>query len=1180
MFSVKSAGQKEFMKEAVIGCVIVAAILLFGTIITGRNASEDTESAVHAVSLMYLDELAERRAQVVSSTLAGYAANMDAAVGLLTTDDLASVAKLQAYQARMKQLYGLEKFAFVDSDGLIYTSRGTRTDIQLYKFDYNHIAGPEVSLKNADGAKKAVIAMPVDRLSLEGKTLVACFMEIDMGRMLRSLSLQTDNNNTTFCNIYTRKGSALSDMVLGGLASEDNLLEALGHAEFKKGHSFQSVAADFEDGRAGVVSFTYGTIRETLCYVPIKGTDWMLTYLVRDSVINEQISPIADGIARRSLAQSALTAVALLAVFAVLYLQSRRAAQMTLEKEVSEAENRGKQQELEEQLALQEELLAQEQNKAQQENVINSLAANYRSVYYVDLDTDDAVCYRADDPLEDAPNLGEHFPYHQTFTSYGERFVNPEYQGEFFRFIEPGEIRRHLAEESVFNYRYLAKHHGEERYEQLRISAANTVANETGMVVHAVCMGFADVDAEMRRDLQRKQELENAVQAARESGEAAEAANQAKSAFLSMMSHEIRTPINAVIGMNEMILRESAEENVLTYAENARAASMSLLSIINDILDFSKIEAGKMDILPAEYALPSLVNDLVNLVRLRAEEHGLALYVKVDPDTPNTLFGDEIRVKQIITNILTNAVKYTEKGSVSFSIGFHQTAPDEIALDVSVTDTGRGIKAEDIEKLFAAFNRLDAEKTRNIEGTGLGLNITQQLLALMGSRLEVRSVLGKGSTFSFSLPQKVVDWEGVGDLSAALKRMEAKRVRRHAGFVAPNARILVVDDAPMNIAVISGLLRRTRIFVDTASSGEECIEKFGANQYDLVFLDHRMPGMDGMETLGELRRLYPGKAKDTPIISLTANAVFGAKEEYLAAGFADYLSKPVMPDALDEMILKHLPADKLVFTSVDEDDEDTPLPDWLSDIPLISTRRGVEFCGGNQEYLDALKIFAASIEERADELERLYKSHDYKEYTVKVHALKSMAKSIGAAELSELAAEMEEAGKNRDIAALTAGAEVLLSLYRSLNEPLKRLTEETPKQADGAEAEKTLVTDRRHTLLLVDDDEDFLALVTRWLKKDYAVTAVNSGSKALKYLEKERPDLVLLDYEMPEMNGADVLEQIRETQRLHDLPVAFLTGTEDKENIRKAEHLHPDGFLPKSMGKKGLLMGIATFFER
>ncbi|MBR6343219.1 MAG: cache domain-containing protein [Selenomonadaceae bacterium] len=279
---------------------------MLGTIVTGRNASEDTETAVHAVSMMYLDELAERRGQVVSSTLSNYAASMNAAVGLLTPQDLSSIANLQAYQARMKQLYGLEKFAFVDSDGLIYTSRGTRTDIQLYRFDYKHIAGSEVSLKDVDGAQKVVIAMPVDQLALEGKTLVACFMEIDMNRMLKNLSLQTDNKNTTFCNIYTRKGDALTNMVLGGLASETNLLEALSNATFGRGNSFQSVAADFEAGKHGVVSFTYGNIRETLCYVPIKDTDWMITYLVRDSIINEQISSIADGIAKRSLVQSAL----------------------------------------------------------------------------------------------------------------------------------------------------------------------------------------------------------------------------------------------------------------------------------------------------------------------------------------------------------------------------------------------------------------------------------------------------------------------------------------------------------------------------------------------------------------------------------------------------------------------------------------------------------------------------------------------------------------------------------------------------------------------------------------------------------------------------------------------------------------------------------------------------------
>ena len=916
-----------------------------------------------------------------------------------------------------------------------------------------------------------------------------------------------------------------------------------------------------------------------MCYVPIKNTDWLLTYLVRESVISDQISSLSDSIVGRSLLQSLLTALALLVAFTVMLLQMKQASQATLEKEISEAENRGKQQELEEQLALQEELLAQEQTKAQQDSMIKSLAVDYRSVYYINLDNDEGICYRKG-TVPGAPDVGEHFPFLEKFRKYGELFVKEDYRDEFLRIIEPDEIRRRLAETPILTYRFLAKHGEGERFERLRISSANPETNEKNPKIQAVCMGFADIDEEMRKSMQQSEKLKDTLQAA-------EDANKAKSSFLSRMSHEIRTPINAVIGMNEMILRETKDENVLTYARNARAASMSLLSIINDILDFSKIEAGKMDILPAEYELASMVNDLVNLIRLRADERGLALHVRVNPETPHSLIGDEVRIKQIITNILTNAVKYTEKGSVSFSVGFHQTAADEIALDVAVTDTGRGIREEDMEKLFAAFDRLETDKTRNVEGTGLGINITQQLLQIMGSRLEVRSVYGEGSTLSFSLPQKVADWKGIGDLTEALKHVEEKHVGRKAGFTAPDARILVVDDAPMNIAVVSGLLRRTKIFVDTAACGEECVEKFGENHYDLVLLDHRMPGMDGIETLQTLKTLYPGKLKGTPVISLTANTIFGAKEEYLAAGFADYLSKPVMPDELDTMLLKYLPPEKIILAEEDgaepEADTDTPLPEWLGDIPLISTRRGVEFCGSNQDYLEALKIFASSIEERADELETLYKAHDYANYTVKVHALKSMAKSIGAAEISEMAAEMEDAGRKRDLAALTAGADVLLSLYRSLSEPLKRLTEspsetEPPAPAEDKDAEAPAVR-RRHTLLLVDDDEDFLALSKRWLKNDYSVTAVHSGKEALEYLEGNRPDLMLLDYEMPEMDGPAVLESIRKTPGLEDLPVVFLTGTEDREHVKRAEDLRPEGFLTKSMGKKGLLMGLEAFFD-
>ena len=667
--------------------------------------------------------------------------------------------------------------------------------------------------------------------------------------------------------------------------------------------------------------------------------------------------------------------------------------------------------------------------------------------------------------------------------------------------------------------------------------------------------------------------LEKTTKELEEMAVQADAANAAKSEFLSQMSHEIRTPINAVLGMNEMILRESKDENVLRYAENARVAGLSLLGIISDILDFSKIEAGRMDIVPCEYELSSLINDLVNLISHRVEEKGLQLVVSVNPTTPRLLFGDEIRIKQIITNLLTNAAKYTEKGSVRFLIDYQKTAQDEITLFVSVQDTGIGIRQENIHKLFQAFDRIDKNRARQIEGTGLGINITQQLLHLMGSGLKVESTYGEGSTFSFSLVQKVTNWDGIGNYKDAIGQVKKKRVERKAQFTAENARILVVDDAPMNLDVISGLLRRTLIKVDTADSGAACIERFGQNTYDLVFLDHRMPNMDGIETLQRMKELYGEDLRGVPVISLTANAVAGAREQYIEAGFVDYLTKPVIPHELEAMLQKHLPEEKVLFRVPEEEEPAGPkLPLWLEEVPLLDVEQGVEFCGGVKEYLDALGIFAKSIRQRADEIEDCYRRRDWENYTIKVHALKSMTKSIGAASLSELAAELEDAGIREEETAILAGTEVLLSLYRDLAQPLSRL------EPLAAEIKVSGNENARH-ILLVDDDEDFLALVSRWLKKEYRVSAIHSGEQALEYLQTVRPDLILLDYAMPGMSGLDVLREIRRNPETQNLSVLFLTGTEDREIVKNAEQLRPEGYLLKSVGKSGLLMGVSRFFD-
>ena len=397
-------------------------------------------------------------------------------------------------------------------------------------------------------------------------------------------------------------------------------------------------------------------------------------------------------------------------------------------------------------------------------------------------------------------------------------------------------------------------------------------------------------------------------------------ATKSKSDFLASMSHEIRTPINSVLGMNEMILRESKEADIRKYAEDIQQAGNMLLSLINNILDFSKIESGKMEIMPVKYDLGMVLNDLKIFVSNRAKNKGLDLIIKASPDIPRTLYGDEIRIKQIVTNILTNAVKYTDTGSVTFEVDFDKADERSILLNIAVTDTGEGMKQEDLNKLFSPFERIDELRNRHIEGTGLGMSIVQQLLAMMGSRLKVKSEYGKGSTFSFTIRQEVIDWGELGDFSATLLAPKTDEENRDKElFTAPKAKILVVDDIKMNLNVIVGLLKRTKIRVDVALTGAEAVEMVKKTNYDIVFIDHMMPDMDGIETLETIKKDRFALCRNKPMVALTANAISGAREFYLEKGFVDYLSKPVNSKLLEKMIIDHLPKE-LIATGGNRDE--------------------------------------------------------------------------------------------------------------------------------------------------------------------------------------------------------------------------------------------------------------------
>ena len=538
--------------------------------------------------------------------------------------------------------------------------------------------------------------------------------------------------------------------------------------------------------------------------------------------------------------------------------------------------------------------------------------------------------------------------------------------------------------------------------------------------------------------------------------ETALAANKAKSQFLAQMSHEIRTPINAVLGMNEMILRESKSNTILEYAKNIQSAGRTLLTLINSILDFSKIEDGKMEIISVRYETWNLINDLINMTVERAKKKGLDFKTEIDSSLPKSLYGDDVRIRQIITNILTNAIKYTEKGSVTLKIGGKQIDSDVFELEVKVQDTGIGIRAEDMDKLFQSFQRLDNEKTRNIEGTGLGIAIVQKLLGMMKSKLEVSSEYGRGSEFSFKLIQKIIDKTPLGDYSAyEIETTDDSIQERY--LTAENAKVLAVDDNDMNLKVISGLLKRNKIIPDLADSGQSGIELAKKNFYHIIFLDNMMPGLSGIETLKIMQQEKILNEK-TKVVMLTASATAGMREIYLSEGFDDYLSKPIEVSELENILEKHLPAEIVAFEvegqeksveleeveeSVGEDEFSKSERKKFAEIcPDFDLDTGLSYCMDSKTFLvEIMRSFKEP--KKADAIQAAFDAEDWETYKISVHALKSTSRTIGAVNLSKKAEKLELAAKNDNIEEVKAGHDDLMQNYQKVREEILNWLEAT-----------------------------------------------------------------------------------------------------------------------------------------
>ena len=864
---IKEKQERQTVASAVWGGLIVAAILLITTVWVAASAQSSTNEAVARVSEFYLDELAGRRALVVSEELKTNFDHMDRAMSILDSSDLESQASLREFLGRVQQLYGVNRFALVDENGVVYTQHSTTSGLSRYPFLAQELTGPVISMSNLYGARKQVVlATPVEGISFQGAQIKVCFTQLNIADMLSSLTLQGDENET-YCSLYHRSGESLTGNNFGYLSAGHNLLEALKDAQMEPGSSCEQLIQDFAEGRPGNLSFHYEGVREDLCYVPVEGADWMLTILIRDNVLTDQISSISSGMMRRGIIQIAVTVLAMLAVSLALILQSRRHARTLLEQEKADS-------------ARIRAAYAQVERQQTAMDMIHAAMGSGQWSMDFDEEANMVSC---------------------TWSDVFRNMLGYEGEGDFPNMLESWTELLHDEDRdrvlraywaavgdytggTVFDveYRLLTKHAGWRWFH----TAGRLSRREDGSPITFVGL-FMDVDDARRMSAQleqQKNDLQDALAAAQH-------ANRAKTTFLNNMSHDIRTPMNAIIGFTSLAAAHiDHPEQVQDYLAKITTSSNHLLSLINDVLDMSRIESGKMKIEEKEASLPEIMHDLKTIVQSDITAKQLEFYIDTADVVNEHVLCDKLRLNQVLLNLLSNAMKFTMPGGIVSVRVIQKGAASEgrASYDFQVKDTGIGMSKEFLAHVFDPFERERTSTVSGIQGTGLGMAITKNIVDMMDGTISVTSEEGKGSTFTVSLQLQTC--------SGPVRQEEIPQLK--------GLRALVADDDFNTCSSVTKMLSTIGLRPDWTTSGKEAVLRTRlaweqGDEYAVFIIDWLMPDMNGVEVVRRVRTII---GEEKPIIILTAYDWSDIEEEARDAGVTAFCSKPIFLSELRELL--------------------------------------------------------------------------------------------------------------------------------------------------------------------------------------------------------------------------------------------------------------------------------------